>query len=84
MASEQYRPVVAPPESDRESLNDFSQVIQENLERLYELVADVQTSSTVPTSSEGAVGSVRYVLVSGTWRQYIKVDLTTWKYVALS
>lgn len=83
MSAKQSKPVVPPSESDK-NLNDFSQTIQSNLSDLFDAVPDFQKATAVPAANNGKPLSLRIVQVSGTWRLYVKVDATTWKYVALS
>jgi hypothetical protein len=83
MASEQSREV-APPSPDDKGLSDFASVIQSNLEDLFNALPDLKGATSAPTAVDGSIRSIRVVEVSGTWRLYIKVDATTWKYVALS
>lgn len=83
MSAQQPKPVTPPSEADK-SLADFAQIIQDNLSDLFDAALDFQKATAIPGTNDGRPFSIRIVQVSGTWRLYIKVDSTTWKYVALS
>lgn len=83
MSSQQRNPVVPPAPTDT-TLSDFAQQIQDNLSDLFDALIDIQKITTVPGSNDGRVFSMRVIKVSTVWRFYIKVDSTTWKYVALT
>jgi hypothetical protein len=83
MSAKQSKPVTPPSDNDKD-FADFAQIIQDNLSDLFDAVLDFQKATAVPGTNDGRPFSIRIVQVSSTWRLYIKVDSTTWKYVALS
>jgi hypothetical protein len=65
--------------------NDFkAEVVQRNLEDLYEFAHSHTVRTTAPSSSEGSIGDVIPVELSGVGYLYVKFPTIGWKRVALS
>lgn len=82
MARQQKRYVAPPLDTDKESLNDFASVVQDNLLDIYSIAHVHDVKDVVPTESEGNVGDIILVNLSGIHYLYCKVDATTWKRTA--
>jgi hypothetical protein len=81
MARQQRRPLAPPLETDK-LFRDYTAVIQDNLDELFN-VAHVHTvRTTVPLASEGSVGDIVIVNLTGTYYIYAKVDSAVWKKTA--
>lgn len=61
-----------------------AEVVQRNLEDLFQFAHEHIVRTTAPASSEGAVGDVVPVLLSGTGYLYVKFPSIGWKRIALS
>jgi len=78
----QKRPIVPPLPADK-GLGDFSQVVQENAEELFELAHLHDVKTAVPSDTEGEVGDIRPVVVEGVFYLYVKFS-AGWKKVTLT
>ena len=75
---------MAPPRpEDREGLDDYSAIIQDNLAQLFQAGHRHSVRTTAPSSNEGNVGDIFLVEVSGTFSLYAKFS-SGWKSVALT
>ena len=83
MATSQQFPVAPPSQSDSK-LQDFAEVIQRNVSRLFDLSHEHPVRTVVPTTSELSVGVPVTVLINGTYYLYVKVSATQLARVALA
>lgn len=78
------REKMAPPRpEDKETLDDYSSIIQDNLGDLFQAAHNHTLRTTVPASNEGNVGDIFLVETSTTFKLYVKFT-TGWKSVTLS
>lgn len=82
MAKQQKRYVSAPITGDRESLSDFSSVVQDNLADIYDLAHTHDIRTTAPEANEGMTGDIVLVELSGAHYLYCKISGDTWKRTA--
>jgi hypothetical protein len=75
---------VNPPAPEDTQLSDFSEVIQRNVSRLFDLSHEHPVRTTTPTISELSIGVPVTVLISGTYYLYVKVSTTQLARVALT
>ena len=83
MAEKQSKPIAPPVGADRDSLTDFSSVIQDNLSNLFRLAHRHHYRTAVPASNEGVVGDIYLVEINSTFSLYAKFP-SGWKSVALT
>lgn len=83
MATSQQFPV-SPPGPEDGKLQDFSEVVQRNVSRLFDLSHEHPVRTTVPTISELSVGNPVTVLIGSTYYIYVKVSATQLARVALT
>lgn len=83
MATTQEYPV-SPPGPEDGRLNDFAEVIQRNVSRLFDLSHEHPVRTTVPTVSELSIGIPVTVFISPTYYLYVKVSSTALARVALT
>lgn len=73
---------VTPPIQQDPELVDFSQLIQGNLQTLFQAahvhVGQQGVLSAAPTSNMGGVGDILIAVVSGSAYLYFKTDAKTW------
>jgi hypothetical protein len=61
MGLTQPRPVAPPTEKDKETLKDYTSVVQSNLEELFLFSHTHTTVTTIPADSDGVVGDIKLV-----------------------
>lgn len=83
MALRQPEPLSPPLSPDREILNDYSTVIQKNLEQLFELAHGHTVRTVAPTSNEGEIGDIVLVQTTTTFSIYAKFP-SGWKSTLLT
>ena len=84
MSKKVQRLTVSPPTTvDANSLRDFSSVIQQNFEELFEEAHDHQILTVAPTAAEGSVGDISLVEDGLTTKLYVKFS-TGWKSTSLT
>ena len=71
LAKTQVRTVSPPTQEDRELLDDFASILQQNLEELFNEVHSHEVLTSDPSSSDGEVGDIHLV------------DITTSKYLVI-
>jgi hypothetical protein len=65
--------------------NEFkAEVVQRNLEDLFQFAHEHVVRTTAPSASEGAVGDVIPVVISGVGYLYVKFPSIGWKRVQLT
>lgn len=65
--------------------NDFkAEVVQRNLEDLYEYSHSHDVRTAAPSDSEGSIGDILPVVISGVYYVYIKFPSVGWKRAILS
>jgi len=74
----QSEPISPPILNDRDTLDDFSAVIQRNIEDLFELAHKHRYRTSAPSSNEGDVGDIYLVEESSTFKVYVKFP-SGWK-----
>lgn len=84
MARQQRRSVSPPNPADKEKLQDFSSVVQDNFKDLYEDAHRHDVRTAAPLTTEGQVGDIVPVSLSGVFYLYTKVASDTWKRVELA
>jgi hypothetical protein len=75
---------VSPPGPEDTKLQDFAEVIQRNVSRLFDLSHEHVVRTTVPTISELSVGVPVTVLIGSTYYLYVKVSTTQLARVSLT
>jgi len=80
----QRNKLATPLPPDRESLDQYSAIIQGIFEQLFEAGHTHAVKTTAPASNEGQVGDIYLVNVSGTYSIYAKFPSVGWKSVTLS
>ena len=75
---------INPPMPQDGLLNDFAEVIQRNVSRLFDLSHTHPVRTTVPTTSELQIGTPVTVLDGSTYYIYVKVSDTQLARVALT
>lgn len=75
---------VSAPTPDDSLLQDFAEVINRNISRLFDLSHTHPVRTTVPLATDLQVGVPVTVLVSGTYYIYVKVSDTQLARVALT
>ena len=80
----QQRIEVAPPLAEDKEFQDFASVVQNNFVDLFQVAHDHPLHTSAPTTSEGNIGDIQLVNLSGTYYIYAKVAIATWKRVVLS
>jgi hypothetical protein len=75
---------VCPPGPEDGKLEGFSEVIQRNVSKLFDLSHEHLIRTTVPTTSELTVGVPVTVLIGSTYYIYVKVSTTQLARVALT
>lgn len=84
MSKKTQRLTVAPPTpTDVGTLNDFSSVIQQNLEELFEEAHDHKVLTNAPAETDGSVGDIALVDDGSTTKLYVKFP-SGWKSVTLT
>lgn len=84
MAKTQPSKIAAPGARDKDSLKDYTAVIQEQFNSLFESAHDHLPRATVPTANEGAVGDIIPVAtVEGGYYAYVKL-ISGWVFGLLS
>ncbi len=83
MAERQEQPMSPPRPEDKETLIDFSSVVQDNLTQLFQSAHNHSIRTTVPASNEGSAGDIFLVEVSGVFSLYAKFP-SGWKSVTLT
>jgi hypothetical protein len=78
MAIEQSFSVAPPNEADKETLNDYSEIIQRNFESLFGLAHSHGVRTSVPSTQEGEMNDIITVNLEGTYYLYVKVSKTQW------
>jgi hypothetical protein len=65
--------------------NDFkAEVVQRNLEDLYEFAHSHDVRTSEPSASEGSIGDIVPVILNGVYYVYIKFPSIGWKRAILS
>ena len=80
----QQRVEVAPPLVEDKEFQDFASVVQNNFVDLFQVAHDHPLHTAAPTASEGTIGDIQLVDLSGTYYIYAKVATAIWKRVLLS
>lgn len=75
---------ITPPNADDSLLQDFAEVINRNVSRLFDLSHTHPVRTTVPTPAELQMGIPVTVLTGGTYYIYVKVGDTQLARVALT
>lgn len=75
---------ITPPNADDSLLQDFAEVINRNVSRLFDLSHTHNVRTTVPTPAELQMGIPVTVLTGGTYYIYVKVGDTQLARVALT
>lgn len=75
---------VQPPTGDDGKLEDFSEIIQRNVSRLFDLSHEHPVRTSTPTVNDLTIGVPVTVLISGTYYLYVKVSTTQLARVALT
>ena len=75
---------VSPPGPDDGKLEDFAEVVQRNVSKLFDLSHSHVVRTTVPTVSELSIGIPVTVVISGVYYIYVKVTATQLARVALT
>jgi hypothetical protein len=83
MATTQEFPV-SPPGPEDGKLQDFSEVIQRNVSRLFDLSHEHPVRTTVPTVNELSIGVPVTVFIDPTYYLYVKVSSTALARVTLT
>jgi hypothetical protein len=78
MAIEQSFQVVPPSSADKESLNDYTEIIQRNLDALYGAAHTHGVRTSAPDSQDGEQNDIVIVNLEGTYYLYVKVSNTQW------
>ena len=79
------RTKLSPPlAADKESLADYSAVLQGIFDQLFEASHIHSIRTTAPASNEGSPGDVQLVVVGGVYSIYAKFPTVGWKSVTLS
>lgn len=84
MASQQEFQVSPPLETDKETLQDFSEIIQRNLQKLFELAHEHRTRDSEPKAKDLDIGIPIVVNLSGTYYLYVKINDTQLARTALT
>ena len=75
---------MAPPRpEDKETLDDFASILQDNLGELFQAGHNHAVRTTVPASNEGSVGDIFLVEVSSVFSIYVKFA-SGWKSVVVT
>lgn len=83
MAIKQQHPVAPPRPEDKEVLNDFASILQDNFIQLFEIAHRHHVRTTAPSSNEGNVGDIYLVESSSTFSIYVKFS-SGWKSVVVT
>jgi hypothetical protein len=83
MTIRQQQPVSPPRPEDRDTLNDYSAIFQDNFVQLFEIAHRHTIRSTAPASNEGNVTDIFLVEDGSTFKLYAKFT-SGWKSVVLS
>jgi hypothetical protein len=83
MAIRQAQPVSPPLETDKETLDDYSSVLQDNFKQLFQIAHRHTLRTTVPAANEGNVTDVFLVESGSTFSIYVKFP-SGWKSVVVS
>jgi hypothetical protein len=76
---------LSPPlEADRNTLADYTSVLQRLLEDIFDDLHKHSSFTTAPTSEDGADRDIRLVELNGTGYIYVKFPTLGWKRIALS
>ena len=81
MARQQRRPLAPPLETDK-LFRDYTSVIQSNLDDLYNDSHRHAIRTSIPLETDGSIGDITIVNLSGTYYIYVKVALAVWKKTA--
>jgi hypothetical protein len=81
MAKQQRRPLAPPLETDK-LFRDYTAVIQNNLDDLFNDAHTHTIRTSIPLPTDGIVGDIVVVNLTGTYYIYVKVDNTVWKKTA--
>lgn len=84
MPLDQRQKISPPTSNDINSLKDFASVIQYALDELFEEGHNHTVKTSAPTDSDGSVGDIWVVELSGVGYLYVKLPTLGWKRVALS
>ena len=83
MAIRQQQPISPPRPEDREALDDYSSIIQDNYSQLFQAAHTHNVRTTAPAANEGNVGDIYLVADGSSFRIYAKFS-TGWKSVVLT
>lgn len=84
MPERQQQPISPPRPEDKEFLDDYSSILQDNLRQLFQIAHRHSVRTTAPASNEGNVGDIFLVAtVAGTFHIYAKFS-AGWKSTTLS
>jgi len=83
MAERQSQPISPPLNVDKESLSDYSAILQDNFTQLFQIAHRHKILTSAPASNEGNVGDIFLVESGGTFSLYAKFS-SGWKSVALT
>ena len=84
MPLDQRQKVSPPTANDIRSLQDFSSVIQQAFDEVFQEAHIHSVRTTAPSMAEGVVGDIMLVELSGIGYIYAKLPTLGWKRVALS
>lgn len=84
MSRPQHFPISMPLAADRETLKDFSSVLQRNLADLFDAAHAHSTRTSLPARGEGSVGDMVLATVSGSTYICIKTSAGWFRTSALT
>lgn len=83
MSRDMQRKLVSPPSDKDAKLKDYSSVIQQNFEDVFEALHNHQSLISIPAANEGSIGDIVLVTLESQTYLYAKFPLG-WKRILLS
>lgn len=84
MAIDQRQKVSPPQANDLNSLKDFASIVQQAFDDIFEVAHAHEARTAAPSATDGNVGDIWLVELSGVGYIYAKLPTLGWKRVALS
>jgi hypothetical protein len=83
MPERQEQPISPPRLEDRDTLNDYSAVLQDNYQQLFQVAHRHSIRTTAPASNEGNITDIILVEDGSTFKIYVKFP-SGWKSVTVT
>ena len=83
MAERQSKPIAPPLEADKETLDDYSAIIQDNFIQLFQIAHRHTVLLSAPAFNEGNIGDIFLVDDGSTFKLYAKFT-SGWKSTTLT